>query len=133
MYNNFKDTLNNEIYNNFKETSNNEKPAENKWAARLAYKCGVCGTEYESIMDRAECEIRCSKKKEEAERLAAAKKKREEQAARKKAVDEAFNKAHELKKEYLKDYGSYEYYYADEDECEEWISTSFADFLKMLP
>ena len=121
------------MYNNFKDTLNNEKPAESKWAARLAYKCGVCGKEYESIKDRAECEIKCSKKKEEAERLAAAKKEAEERAARKKAVDEAFDKAYKLKDEYVKDYGSYLYTYTDKDEADAWMSSSFAEFLRMLP
>lgn len=118
------------MYNNFKDTLNNEKSNEAQWRARLAYKCGVCGKEYESIKDRAECEIRCSKKKEEEERLAAAKKKAEEKAARKKAVDEAFDKAYKLKDEYVKDYGSYVYIYTDKNEDDTW---NFADFLRMLP
>ena len=121
------------MYNNFKDTLNNEKTNDAQWRARLAYKCGVCGKEYESIKDRAACEIKCSKQKEEAERLAAMKKKQEEQTARKKAVDEAFDKAYKLKEEYLKDYGYYKYYYTVEDEREKWASTSFADFLRMLP
>lgn len=116
--------------NSFKNSLNNDKSNDTQWRARLAYKCGICGTEFESIKDRAECEIKCSKMKEEREKFAAAKKKAEEKAARKKAVDEAFDKAYKLKDEYVKDYGSYMYTYEDEDEYSAW---SFADFVRMLP
>ena len=116
--------------NSFKNSLNNEKPNEAQWRARLAYKCGICGTEFESIKNRAECEIKCSKMKEEREKFAAAKKKAEEKAERKKAVDEAFDKAYKLKDEYVKDYSSYMYTYEDEDEYSAW---SFADFIRMLP
>ena len=48
---------------------------ENKFCARLAYKCGICGTEFESVLDRAKCEIECSKRVEEEARIAAEAKK----------------------------------------------------------
>ena len=58
----------------------NNKSAENtsntEWRARLAYKCGICGKEYDSIKARTECELACLKKQEEEKRLAAAKKNR---------------------------------------------------------
>lgn len=89
--------------NSFKDSLNNES----KWAARLAYKCGVCGKEYEDIKDRAECELNCYKKQEEEKKLAAAKKKAEEQAARKKAVDDAYKEFCNLRDAFIKDYGEY--------------------------
>lgn len=100
MNTSFKDSL----------TQNNrsaESTSNAEWRARLAYKCGFCGKEYNSIKDRAECEIKCFKKKEEEERLAAEKKKMEEQAIRKAEVDEAIARAEELKNKYVEDYGTY--------------------------
>jgi hypothetical protein len=57
---------------------------------KLRYKCGVCGTEHSSVLDRAKCELACTKKAEaEAKKLEEAKKK-EEQKVRKAEVDTAF-------------------------------------------
>lgn len=76
---------------------------------KFRYKCGICGTEHSSVLDRAKCEIACSEKAEEEARLAAEAKKKEEQKLRKEAVDKAFEHLHELITEYVKDYGHYEY------------------------
>ena len=114
-------------------TSNNksaESTSNVEWRARLAYKCGICGKEHDSIKDRAECELKCHKQKLEAEKLAAAKKKQEEQAARKKEVDEAVARAEELKSKYIKDYGAYVRTCHIDDIEDVW---SFADLLRMLP
>ena len=45
------------------------------------YTCGVCGTNYDSIQERAECEMTCVKKIKEEERKAAEAKKKAEKAA----------------------------------------------------
>ena len=118
--------------NNFKNSLNNETKTENKWCARLAYKCGICDKEHESIQKRAECELSCLRKKEEAERLAAKKKKMEEQKARKTEVDKAVDRANELIDNYIEDYGAYRYSnifeVADDDEY-----ISLRDFIRLLP
>lgn len=112
--------------NSFKNSLNNETQNENKWCARLAYKCGICGKEHESVKDRAECELKCFKKQEETKRLAAEMKKKEEQSARKKEVDDAIDYACKLKEKYIEDYGGYvRFYDTDLD--------SIVDFLRMLP
>lgn len=98
----------------------------NKWAARLAYKCGICGREYDSIKDRAACELVCLQQQEEEQRIAAEKKKKEEQIARKKEVDEAMARANELKARYIEDYGCY-VYTCDADDLELY---DFFDLLK---
>ena len=73
------------------------------------YMCCVCGTWHNDILSRAECEIACLKKKEEEERKAAELKKEAEYETRKNEVDDAFNKAYELKDKFVKDYGRYTY------------------------
>ena len=42
---------------------------------KFTYKCGICGAEYNNVLDRARCEIECGKKAEEE-----ARKKAEEEA-----------------------------------------------------
>jgi DNA-directed RNA polymerase subunit RPC12/RpoP len=76
---------------------------------KFTYKCGICGKEFDNVLDRANCEIECVKKAEEAARKAEAEKKAAEQTMRKEAVDEAFENLHRLVTEYVKDYGHYEY------------------------
>lgn len=103
---------------------------KNKWCARLAYKCGVCGKEHESIKDRAECELKCLQRKEQEERLAAEKKKKEEKESRKKEVDLAFEKFLSLKGDYCKDYGVYAY---GENIKPLEFEINFRDLFNMLP
>ena len=76
---------------------------------KFTYKCGICGKEYSSVLDRAKCEIDCSKKAEEEAKKVAELKKKEEQKVRKAEVDEAFEHLHKLVTAYVKDYGHYEY------------------------
>lgn len=121
----------------FKDSlTQNNKSAESvssaEWRARLAYKCGFCGKEYDSIKDRAECELKCHKQKLEKDRLAAIQKKKEEQAARKKEVDEAIARAEELKNKYVEDYGPYvRVRTCHVDELDELIS--YMDLFNRLP
>ena len=120
--------------NKFKNSLNNETQTESQWRARLAYKCGICDTEFESIKDRAECEIKCIKMKEEREKFEAAKKKAEEQKARKAEVDKAVDRANELIDKYVEDYGTYRYNGILEmidDDNDDYIT--LRDFLRMLP
>ena len=82
---------------------------DNKVCAKPMYKCAVCDEVYDSIAQRTKCEQACLKKQEEEERKAAELKKAEEYEARKNEVDDAFNKAYELKDKFVRDYGRYTY------------------------
>ena len=75
----------------------------------IIFTCALCGKEYDSILERATCEINCTKKKEEEEKKVAAEKKAVEKKLRKEAVDEAVANAVRLVKAYMNDYGSYSY------------------------
>lgn len=95
---------------------------------KFTYTCGVCGKEYNNILDRAKCEIACSEKAEEEARKAAELKKREEQKTRKAEVDKAFEYLHKLVTEYVKDYGHYEYSDGGEDTNFHWPSRVWHNF-----
>ena len=89
---------------------------------KFTYKCGICGKEYSSVLDRAKCEIACAEKAEEEARKAAEAKKKEEQKVRKAEVDAAFEHLHKLMTEYVEDYGHYEYSDGGEDTNFYWPS-----------
>ena len=59
---------------------------------KFTYKCGICGQEYNNILDRAKCEIACAEKAEAKAKKAAELKKKEEQKVRKAEVDAEFKK-----------------------------------------
>ena len=82
---------------------------DNNIYCKFRYKCGICGTEYSSVLERAQCEIACTERAEEEAKKVAEAKRKEEQTMRKEAVDEAFENLHKLVSEYVKDYGYYEY------------------------
>lgn len=86
---------------------------ENMMYAQPMYKCAICGKVHESIPARIQCETSCYQKQELEAKKAAEAKKKAEQAARKKEVDEAFDKAMQLREAYLKDYDSYAYEYSN--------------------
>ena len=73
------------------------------------YICAVCGKMHTDIIKRANCEIKCMQKKEEEEKQAELRKKEAEYGKRKEEVDNAFNKAYELKEKFVSDYGHYTY------------------------
>ena len=68
------------------------------------YSCAICGEKYETVEERAECELACSEKrrKEEIE------KKREAYEASKKAsesnIEEKLNEVNDMIKEHLNEY-----------------------------
>lgn len=76
---------------------------------KFSYKCGVCGNEFDNVLERAKCEIACTERIEAEAKKAAEAKKKEEQNVRKAEVDEAFKILHKLVTAYVKDYGHYEY------------------------
>ena len=73
------------------------------------YKCAICEKTHADVMSRAKCEIACMEKIKESERKVAAAKKAAEQKMRKDAVDEAIQRAAKLQRDYINDYGHYEY------------------------
>lgn len=78
-------------------------------ANKEIYKCGICGTEHDTIFDRAKCEMACfEKQKEEARKLAESKKKAEKDA-RQLEVDKAIEHVNGLIEKFVEDYGSYQY------------------------
>ena len=81
---------------------------ENKMYARKAFKCGICGKEYENVMDRAHCELTCGKKREEEVKKAAEAKKEAERKARHAEVEKLLHQAITAVQEYCKDYGYFE-------------------------
>lgn len=81
---------------------------ENKMYTKPQYKCAICGTIYDDLRERVNCESSCLKKQEEEAKKAAELKKKEEQAARKAEVDELVKKTVEAIKKYGDDYGCYE-------------------------
>lgn len=95
---------------------------------KFTYKCGICGKEFNNVLDRAKCEINCSQKAEEEARKAEEAKKREEQNARKTEVDAAFEHLHKLVTEYVKDYGNYEYNDGGENTNFYWPSRLWHSF-----
>lgn len=73
------------------------------------YTCDICKTSYDTVQERAKCELKCVKKIEEEERKAAEAKKQAEKEARKSEVDNAYKAFADLAKSYAEDYGTYEY------------------------
>jgi hypothetical protein len=102
--------------------------SKNNIYCKFTYKCGICGMEFDNVLDRAKCEIECSRKAEEEAKKAAEAKKKEEQQLRKSAVDEAFEHLHKLVTAYVKDYGSYEYDNNGEDTNFYWPSRMWHRF-----
>lgn len=97
---------------NFKEALDNvlnKAGTNNTILNKPQYKCGVCGRIYDSISERAKCELECLKLKEEEDKKAAEEKKKNEQKARRKEVDDAMKKAQDLMSKYIEDYGIYDY------------------------
>lgn len=95
---------------------------------KFTYKCGICGKEYSSVLDRAKCEIACAEKVEEEARKAAELKKKEEQKIRKAEVDVAFKKLYDLIEAYIRDYGHYEYGDGGEETNFYWPSRFWNSF-----
>lgn len=98
---------------------------ENKMYIQEMWKCGICGETYPNISQRMQCEMKCLQKQELEAKKAAEAKKKAEQAVRKKEVDDAFDKAMQLREAYLKDYDTYSYEYSkvsNKLENNEWLN-----------
>jgi hypothetical protein len=85
------------------------KKNEDSIYAKPAYKCALCEEIYESVQERASCEMACLKKKQEEERKAAEAKKKEQQENRYNEVNAALDNVYALVNKYVEDYGSFKY------------------------
>jgi len=92
------------------------------------YQCGFCGSTFNEIHERMNCEAACHKKHAEEIKAAEEAKKIEEKKARKAEVDEAFENLHRLVTAYVKDYGHYEYSDGGEDTNFHWPSRLWHSF-----
>lgn len=82
---------------------------ENKMYTKPQYKCAICGTVFDELKARVNCESKCLKKQEEEAKKVAEEKKKAEHAARKAAVDKMVKDTAEAISAYTKDYGFYTY------------------------
>ena len=73
------------------------------------YTCAICGAEHNNVLDRATCEMECTKRIAAEAKKAEEAKKQEEKNDRKAEVDAAFQRLHSLMTQYVNDYGYYEY------------------------
>ena len=94
---------------------------ENKMYARQAFKCSVCGQEYDNAMNRAHCELNCIRKQEEEAKKAAELKKQEERAASNANVTKLINEAYAALTAHIDLYGEYEHENDDEDDMSNMI------------
>lgn len=85
---------------------------------KTTYKCGLCGTEYETIAERAKCESACIDKQVAMEEKAKKEKIKQEQESRRQEVATAINHASELLDAYIDDYGSFSYSSVDDKPLE---------------
>ena len=82
---------------------------------KSVYVCSYCNKEYEQPIDRAKCEITCAKKKElEAEKLRKENLEKEK-TARMKEIELKGKEYVELIRQFIKDYGSINLGYSDDD------------------
>lgn len=95
---------------------------------KFTYKCGICGKEFDNVLQRAKCEIACTERIEAEAKKAAEEKKKAEQILRKNAVDESFENLHRLVTAYVKDYGHYEYGDGGEETNFHWPSRLWHSF-----
>ena len=73
------------------------------------YCCALCGTEHESIEERAKCELECVTRVKAAEAKAKEEEKKAAKDARQQEVTAALDNSFSLVNKFIEDYGSYEY------------------------
>ena len=82
---------------------------KDKTCDKVQYACGVCGAKYDTIQDRAKCEMACVKKIEEEAKKAAEAKKKAEKATRFSEASAAIDNAFALVNKCVEDYGEFVY------------------------
>lgn len=82
---------------------------QNNIKCKFTYKCGICGKEYNSVLERARCELECHAKQEAEERRAAEAKKKAAKTEAAAEVTKAIDAAYDLLIKYTEEYGTYTY------------------------
>ena len=80
---------------------------------KTTYKCGLCGKEYETIAERARCEVACVDKQLAIEEKAKKEKKKQEQETERQAIIAEIVRVGEMVDAYTDKYGSFTYSTAD--------------------
>lgn len=94
---------------------------ENKMYAKPQYKCAICGTIFDDLRDRINCEAECLMKQEVEEKKAAELKKKEAQETSNAHVTKLINEAYAALTEHIDKYGEYEHENEDEDDMSNMI------------
>ena len=89
---------------------------ENKMYTKPQYKCAICGTIYDDLKERVNCETKCLRKQEEEAKKAAELKKQEEQDASNARVTKLINEAYAALTEHIDKYGEYALENENEDD-----------------
>lgn len=89
------------------------------------YKCSICGKEFDKAIDRANCEINCTKRLEAEIKKVEEAKKKEEQNARHDEVTKAIDGALYLLNKYMSDYGTYTYDGKNAHMLDDFIPTKY--------
>lgn len=71
----------------------------------MKYRCSICGQEYNTVKERANCEIACAEKSEKAAEERRRKQLEAQKEARNKEINDKLAEAVELIVKYNKDYG----------------------------
>lgn len=80
---------------------------------KTTYKCALCGKEYETIPERARCEVACVDKQLAMEEKAKKEKQKQAQEAERKAIVAEIMRVGEMVDAYTDKYGSFTYSTAD--------------------
>ena len=76
---------------------------------KTTYKCGICGTEHETVQQRMNCEMACVKKQQEEEKKKAEAKKKAEKKADFEEASAALDNALSLVNKCIEKHGSFKY------------------------
>lgn len=69
------------------------------------YTCAICGKEYNTVVDRVKCELKCIKEQEEFEEKRKQNMLKQQHESRLEALNTAYSAFVKLRDEYLEDYG----------------------------
>ena len=107
--------------------------SNNKMAVKPMYKCAICESVFETIEERMNCERKCLIDEQIKAKKAEEERKAKERDTRYKEVCEALDKANELKRAYLDDYGCFVYDSTHEFTCDTDITDLVKKFWYQLP
>lgn len=94
----------------------------------MKYKCEICGTEYDNILDRSDCEARCYKKQQEEIKTQKEKELREQRKSRKEEINKELLALNNKIEQFNKDYPNSKMFLVHTVDD----TYSFADLMKMF-